>query len=211
MCGLLSKLFALAALLVSLSVISMAANDPATPANSAEQPPAPPTFAAAPALDKAQEIVVRVITRNKADDQQSAEAAGPSTTQSPTEQARADRRSRLTREALTFRGTAYVWGGASRMGFDCSGFTQYLYAQRGVKLPHSAKLQFKMGKPIQKSDLREGDLVFFNTRGPITHVGMYIGDGNFVHAANPRRGVVVTALNSPYYLHRFAGARRYSA
>lgn len=126
------------------------------------------------------------------------------------EVAQANRRSRLTKEALAFRGTPYVWGGGSRTGFDCSGFTQYLYEKRGIELPHSAKLQFKKGSSVAKDNLKEGDLVFFNTRGPLTHVGMYIGNGKFVHAANPRRGVTVDSLDSAYYAKCYAGARRYT-
>jgi len=64
------------------------------------------------------------------------------------ELAQAERRARLAREALSFRGTPYVWGGEGRGGFDCSGFTQYLYKKRGINLPHSAKLQFSKGKPV---------------------------------------------------------------
>lgn len=129
---------------------------------------------------------------------------------SPKERARAQRRTRLVREALSYRGTPYVWGGEGRYGFDCSGFTQCLYAKRGIKLPHSARMQYDLGTPVAKADLHDGDLVFFNTRGPITHVGMYIGNGQFVHAANPRRGVVVSAITDSYYSSRFAGARRYT-
>ena len=116
----------------------------------------------------------------------------------------------LAREALAHRGARYIWGGTGRGGFDCSGFTQYLYAKRGIKLPHSAKMQYGLGKAVSKKDLQEGDLVFFNTRGPLTHVGMYIGDGKFIHAANPRRGVTVDLLDSPYYAKRYEGARRYT-
>ena len=126
------------------------------------------------------------------------------------ELAQAERRARLAREALSFRGTPYVWGGEGRGGFDCSGFTQYLYKKRGINLPHSAKLQFSKGKPVAKGQLMEGDLVFFNTTGPLTHVGMYIGNGKFVHAANKRRGVTVDLLDSPYYAKCYAGARRYT-
>ena len=128
----------------------------------------------------------------------------------PKQKAQAERRARLAREALSFRGAPYVWGGDGRSGFDCSGFTQYLYGRRGIELPHSARMQFDLGAPVERSELREGDLVFFNTRGPISHVGMYIGSGKFVHAANPRRGVTVSPLDSPYYTKRYAGARRYT-
>lgn len=126
------------------------------------------------------------------------------------EKARATRRSRLTKEALSFRGTPYIWGGEGRGGFDCSGFTQFIYGKRGVTIPRTAKQQFGAGTPVARNDLKKGDLVFFNTRGPISHVGMYIGNGKFVHAANRRRGVTVDSLGSAYYSKRYAGARRYT-
>ena len=134
----------------------------------------------------------------------------PTPVRSSKEKAQANRRTQLARKALSFRGTRYVWGGDGRTGFDCSGFTQYLYAERGIKLPHSAKMQFALGTPVSRAELQPGDLVFFNTRGPLTHVGMYIGDGKFIHAANPRRGVVVSRLDSPFYSRCYAGARRYT-
>ena len=114
--------------------------------------------------------------------------------------------------ALSYRGVRYRWGGGSRLrGFDCSGFTRYLYLKEGIKLPHSVKLQFRLGKPVDSSDLRPGDLVFFNTAGPLSHVGIYIGDNKFLHAANTRRGVTVSSLSSAYYRQRYVGARRYKS
>lgn len=127
------------------------------------------------------------------------------------DQAVAKRRAQITRQALSCRGSRYVWGGDGRGGvFDCSGFTRFLYAKRGIKLPHSAKAQYNSGTPVNRDELKEGDLVFFNTRGPLTHVGMCIGDGQFIHAANRRRGVVVDSLDEPYYVRKYAGARRYT-
>ncbi len=119
---------------------------------------------------------------------------------------------RIAQDALAYRGAPYVWGGDGRRGvFDCSGFTQYLYAKKGIKLPHSAKIQFGMGSRVSRDELSNGDLVFFNTpRGPITHVGMYIGNGRFIHAANPRRGVITSNLSDSYYSSKYAGARRFS-
>lgn len=115
----------------------------------------------------------------------------------------------LVSRALGWLGVRYVWGGTSTKGVDCSGLTQSLYKSQGIKLPHNAKAQFKLGKPVPRDALIPGDLVFFNTRGPLTHVGMYIGDGKFIHAANPRKGVRVDSLSSKYYSSRYAGARRY--
>lgn len=116
----------------------------------------------------------------------------------------------LMDRAVSWLGTRYVWGGASKWGVDCSGLTKLLYEGEGIALPHLAKLQFQRGMAVARAALLPGDLVFFNTpRGPLTHVGIYIGNGQFLHAANPRRGVRVDRLDTAYYLKRFAGARRY--
>jgi cell wall-associated NlpC family hydrolase len=117
----------------------------------------------------------------------------------------------LISSALSWLGTRYIWGGSSRKGVDCSGLTQLLYKKEGVNLPHSAKLQYKKGKPVPRLALRPGDLVFFNTKGPLSHVGVYIGNNKFLHASNPKRGVRVDSLGSSYYSKRFAGARRYKS
>ena len=113
--------------------------------------------------------------------------------------------------AYAFRGTRYVMGGTSRSGFDCSGFVRYILgATNGVDLPRTATEQYYHGAPVPNAQLQPGDLVFFkNTykRG-ISHVGIYAGAGRFIHAANPHRGVQMDSLNSTYYAHHFAGARR---
>jgi cell wall-associated NlpC family hydrolase len=116
----------------------------------------------------------------------------------------------LIREALRNRGKPYVWGGASRGGFDCSGFMCYIFAQqRGLKLPHSASAQARLGAPVSADALQAGDLVFFSTyRRGISHVGMALGDGRFIHAANTRRDVRIDSLTSGYYANRLKAARR---
>lgn len=120
-----------------------------------------------------------------------------------------DRNSDLVQTALSCRGARYARGGTSRGGFDCSGFTRYVYAKYGVSLPHSSAAQARLGTPVAKSELRPGDLVFFQTyRRGISHVGIYIGDTKFVHAATHGRGVTVDSLNSSYYSPRYRGARR---
>lgn len=116
--------------------------------------------------------------------------------------------------AYAFRGSRYVMGGTSRSGFDCSGFTRYILGRSaGVELPRTALEQYYAGQPIDKDDLKPGDLVFFkNTyKAGISHVGIYVGDGKFVHACNPRRGVTVDSLDEPYYVNHYAGARRVMA
>ena len=117
----------------------------------------------------------------------------------------------LINHAFSWLGTRYVWGGNTKKGVDCSGLTRQLYKKEGIPLPHNAKQQFKRGQAVAKNNLLPGDLVFFNTRGPITHVGVYIGNNEFLHAANPRKGVRVDKLNSAYYSKRYAGARRYKS
>lgn len=116
----------------------------------------------------------------------------------------------LIREALRNRGARYVWGGASRGGFDCSGFMCYLFErQRGIKLPHSASAQARLGSPVSSDSLQAGDLVFFSTYRPgISHVGMYLGEGRFIHAANSRRDVRIDSLTEGYYANRLKAARR---
>lgn len=138
------------------------------------------------------------------------EAAEPSTSTTQTvNQPAEDSRTKLVRTALAYRGARYRRGGTSRGGFDCSGFTRYVYAKYGVRLPHSSAAQARLGTRISKSELRQGDLVFFHTyRRGVSHVGIYIGNGNFVHAATYGRGVRVDALNSSYYAKRYVCARR---
>lgn len=117
----------------------------------------------------------------------------------------------LIQTALACRGTNYRRGGTSRGGFDCSGFTRYVFAKYGVSLPHSSAAQAGTGRSVSRDELQQGDLVFFETssRG-ISHVGIYIGGGSFVHAASRGRGVTVDSLNSGYYAPRYRGARRVS-
>jgi len=108
--------------------------------------------------------------------------------------------------ALRYLGVPYVWGGASPSGFDCSGLTMYAYAQVGVYLPHNAAMQYGMGHPVAQSQLEPGDLVFFNG---LSHVGMYIGGGRFVHAPHTGDVVKISSLSEDWYASTYVGARRY--
>jgi len=105
--------------------------------------------------------------------------------------------------ALRYLGVPYVWGGASPSGFDCSGLVMYVYAQIGISLPHFAAAQFAEGTPVARSDLQPGDLVFFDG---LNHVGIYIGDGQFVHAPETGDVVKITALSD--FGNAYVGARR---
>ncbi|KLU60326.1 D-gamma-glutamyl-meso-diaminopimelic acid endopeptidase CwlS precursor [Peptococcaceae bacterium CEB3] len=119
--------------------------------------------------------------------------------------------SNIVDRALSYVGSPYVFGGTNRSGFDCSGFTKYVYAQFGISLPRTSFAQFDSGTPVSMDNLQPGDLVFFTTyaRGA-SHVGIYIGGGRFVQAANPNSGVEVSNLGDRFYTSRYLGARRYN-
>jgi cell wall-associated NlpC family hydrolase len=112
---------------------------------------------------------------------------------------------RVVTYAKRFIGVRYVYGGSSpRSGFDCSGFVRYVYAHFGVSLPRSSYAQFGDGRRVSRRSLRPGDLVFFDGVG---HVGLYVGNGRFIHAPHSGTRVQVTTL-AGWYSARFSGARR---
>jgi len=115
--------------------------------------------------------------------------------------------SSVVAKAKQYIGSRYVYGGSAPSGFDCSGFTSYVYRQFGVALNRTAAGQFGNGVAVSKSQLQSGDLVMFGKSG-INHVGIYIGGGQMVHAANPSRGVTIDTINSGYYANNYVGARR---
>lgn len=116
--------------------------------------------------------------------------------------------SALVTYSTQFIGTPYVSGGSSPAGFDCSGFTSYVYSAYGVSLPRTAAGQAGVGIEVSKGELAPGDLVFFNTYGGISHVGIYVGDDSFIHATVPGDTVKVSSMSSAYYNSRFVCARR---
>ncbi len=100
--------------------------------------------------------------------------------------------------AMNYLGCPYVWAGASPSGFDCSGFVMYVYKKVGVSLPHSSRMQYGCGEPVSRANLQPGDLVFFYS--PISHVGIYIGDGQMIHAAGTGKDVRISQVwTSSYY------------
>jgi cell wall-associated NlpC family hydrolase len=116
----------------------------------------------------------------------------------------------VVEEAMKYLGTPYVWSGANLTGgVDCSGFTMAVYSLFGISLPHRARDQAECGVGVEYADLVPGDLVLFHTtRSGISHVGMYIGNGEFIHSSSHRGGVVISPLDTGYYNTRFVCARR---
>ncbi len=119
-------------------------------------------------------------------------------------------RMQLVQAGLDFLGVPYRWKGVSeRRGVDCSGLVMTLFDKFNIELPHSAREQFKLGEKVARTELAIGDLVFFSTRGKIpTHVGIYIGDNRFLHAASRARQVIISNLSQSWYRKRYLGARR---
>ncbi len=116
--------------------------------------------------------------------------------------------SSIVQYAFQFLGRPYVYGANGPKAFDCSGFTSYVYRQFGVSLPRTAAEQSSVGESVSKGDLRPGDLLFFNTSGYISHAGMYIGDGQFIHASSGSRCITVSDLSESYYTRTFVKAKR---
>jgi len=115
--------------------------------------------------------------------------------------------------AKSFLGIRYVWGGSTPAGFDCSGFVGYVFKNFGISLPRVAEDQAQVGYKVYSiKDLEPGDLVFFNTDKKfsrnVTHVGIYIGDGEFIHASSARKHVRIDRIDTGYYEERFLSASR---
>lgn len=107
-------------------------------------------------------------------------------------------------------GRPYIYGDTGVRGFDCSGLTYSLYLNNlGIKLPRSSSSLVSAGKKVNKSDLKPGDIILFNTSGKgISHAGLYIGEGNMIHASSGKKKVVIEDINSKYYKSRYVTARR---
>ena len=117
-------------------------------------------------------------------------------------------RKRVVNTAKRYLGVPYRRGGATPEGFDCSGYVMYVFRRNGMSLPRSAEDQFHRGRRIALRAAGPGDLVFFNTQGGgrITHVGIYLGRGRFIHAPSTGKKVSITRLNNPYWKRRFIGS-----
>lgn len=117
---------------------------------------------------------------------------------------------RIASDAYNYIGCRYSYGSSGPSAFDCSGFTSYLYKRQGYSLPRTSNSQGNYGTHVEKQNLTAGDLVFFSNRSDrkINHVGVYVGNNNFIHASTSVRGVVIDNLGSDYYKRNYVTARR---
>lgn len=123
----------------------------------------------------------------------------------------AETRDAIVDTACSYMGAPYVYGGISSTGFDCSGLVYHVFIQvLGESVPRTSMGLYQWAEPVAPLQMQKGDLVFFNTTGNISHVGIYIGDGRFIHSASegPHTGVIISSLNEPYWKEHFAGAGR---
>jgi len=116
--------------------------------------------------------------------------------------------SRAASVALGQVGVPYRYGGSSPAGFDCSGLVHYSYAAAGVRIPRTTTGQWAQMTPVKDRDMRAGDLLFFSISGKMSHVGLYLGDGRFVHAPSTGRSVSIEDLETRYYRKAFIRAGR---
>ena len=119
-----------------------------------------------------------------------------------------DKGNEVVNYAYKFLGKPYVYGATGPNSFDCSGLTQYVYNKCGADLTRTTYTQVKQGVRVDRNNLRSGDLVFFNTQGSLSHVGIYIGSGKFIHAPRSGKPVMISSLSEGYYRDRYETARR---
>lgn len=135
---------------------------------------------------------------------------GVSTTSNSNDSSSSSKANKAVDIAKTKIGGPYVWGATGPNKFDCSGLTQFCYKQVGVSIPRTSREQANFGKKVDKNNLQAGDLVFFDTKGSgvVTHVGIYEGNGVFIHASSPKNGIKRNKVNESYYVKAWKGARR---
>lgn len=122
---------------------------------------------------------------------------------------RAIKKAKVALTAKSYNGVPYQWGGTSPSGFDCSGFTHYVFLKNNIIIPRVSADQYNAGVWVDRSQLQIGDLVFFTTykAGP-SHVGIYIGNNKFIHASSGAGKITISDMNNTYYKQRYIGAKR---
>lgn len=110
--------------------------------------------------------------------------------------------------ATKMLGTPYRYGGASPGGFDCSGLVYYSYHRAGYKVPRTSQLQYQDSLPVKSTHAREGDLLFFRIEGKVSHVGVYLGNRQFIHAPSSGKRVSIASLDNPYWRQRLTKTGR---
>ena len=119
---------------------------------------------------------------------------------------------KIVKESNTYLGTPYLWGGTTKNGIDCSAFVKNVYLSIGIKLPRVSQNQAKVGKTITLDKIRKGDLIFFETDknrpNTVSHVGIYLGSGNLIHASSKNKKVVIVPLNQGYFLSKIVIIKR---
>ena len=159
-------------------------------------------------LSSTRQTTSRSSTTRKSTTSTQASTQTQNTTASTTTSSSSGTGAAVVAKAKSYIGYKYVYGGSSpSTGFDCSGFTSYIYKQFGVSLNRTAAGQYSNGTAVSRSNLQPGDLVMFGKSG-INHVGIYIGGGMIVHAENKTTGVTTDTINSGYYNNNYVGARR---
>ena len=114
----------------------------------------------------------------------------------------------IIQTSKNFQGVPYLWGGNTPQGFDCSGFTQYIFRLNGINLPRTADEQYEVGMPVSYDNLQPGDMVFFTTYAPgPSHNGIYLGNGLFINSSSSR-GVSIARMDNEYWAPRYIGAKR---
>ncbi|RUM74284.1 MAG: hypothetical protein DSZ11_04280 [Sulfurovum sp.] len=118
----------------------------------------------------------------------------------------------IVENAKKHLGENYVWGGTKPNAFDCSGYMKYLYEEEGIEIPRTAYQQSQVGQDVERDELEKGDLLFFLTDKkrhiPVTHVGLYLGDDKFIHAASKKKGIIISSLSKSKYSKIYVKAKR---
>jgi cell wall-associated NlpC family hydrolase len=172
--------------------------------------PSPSIAATPPALPMVAAPMTELAAQSELPAEQGSNVTNPGTEREAADTAEQPLRYRLASAGLNLLGVRYRWNGNSaRSGFDCSGLVKSLFQEFDIVLPRSSREQYKVGEKVDKDKLEVGDLVFFSSRGKTpTHVGVYLGDNLFLHAARKARKVLISNLTAAWYSRRFLGARR---